>query len=344
MENLEFHNPYLLWLLLLIPLLALLKGRLGKDASITFSSIAIAKRVSGKVQRKAGNFIYFLRLLTLALFIIALARPQLGEGHSEVESSGIDIMLAVDVSGSMRALDFATNDEVATRLDIVKKTIKDFIEKRKTDRIGLIAFAKEPYLVSPLTLNHDWLLKNLERLHIGLIDQTATSIGAAIGMSSNRLRDLPAKSRIVILLTDGEDTVNTVPPVAAAEAAEAFGIKIYTIAAGETGRVPMPRLDANGQILRDPFGRVMLEGYAPSNIDEKTLREIATITHANFYRASNAKELSKIYENISKLEKTKVKLRHFATFKELFYIPLLIGFGLLAIELILANTRYRRLP
>ena len=342
--NLDFHNTEMLWLLLLIPLFALLKGRSGKNASLTFSSIAIAKNVSGKVRHKAGNFIFLLRLLALAAFIIALARPQLGKAHSEVEASGIDIVLAVDVSGSMRALDFATQEELRTRLDIVKDTIKGFIKKRKTDRIGLIAFAKEPYLVSPLTLNHDWLLKNLERLHIGLIDESATSIGAAIGMSSNRLRDLPAKSRVVILLTDGEDTVQTIPPVAAAEAAEAFNIKIYTIAAGKKGRVPMPRLDSSGNIVRDPFGRVMLEGYAPSNIDEDTLKKIAQATNGQFFRATDPEQLSQIYDHINQLEKTKIKLKHYASFEELFYWPLFTGLALLGIEILLANTKFRRLP
>lgn len=342
--NLSFHNPQLLWLLLALPVLALLKGRAGKSAALVFSSVAIAKQVAGQARSSAGAFLYFLRLLALAALIIALARPQIGEGHSEVEASGIDIVLAVDVSGSMRALDFAKPDEIATRLDIVKKTIAEFIEKRPTDRIGLVAFAKEPYLVSPLTLNHDWLLKNLDRLHIGLINADATAIGAAIGMSANRLRDLPAKSRIVILLTDGEDTVGKIPPVAAAEAAKAFDVKVYTIAAGKDGPVPMPSLDAQGQLRYDGYGRVIIDGHMQSNIDDETLQEIAKITDGRFYRATDPKQLEQIYDEIDSLEKTDVKLRNYATYSELFIWPALIGLCLLGFEQLLGNSIYRRVP
>ncbi len=342
-EGFSFHNPELLWLLLLLPILALLKGRAGKSAALVFSSVAIAKQVAGQARSSAGAFLFFLRLLALAALIIALARPQIGEGHSEVDASGIDIVLAVDVSGSMRAMDFATPEEIATRLDIVKKTIAEFIEKRPADRIGLVAFAKEPYLVSPLTLNHDWLQKNLDRLHIGLINADATAIGAAIGMSANRLRDLPAKSRIVILLTDGEDTVGKIPPVAAAEAAKAFDVKVYTIAAGKSGRVPMPRLDEHGQVKFDR-GRVVIDGYMQSNIDDKTLQEIADITDGRFYRATDPEQLEKIYDEIDQLEKTEVKLRHYATYTELFLWPALIGLCLLGFEQLLGNSIYRRVP
>lgn len=342
--DIAFHNPQLLWLLFALPLLAILKGRTGKQAALVFSSVAIARQVAGKARSSAGQWLFFLRLLGLAALIIALARPQLGEGHSEIEASGIDIMLAVDVSGSMRALDFAQRDEIATRLDIVKRTIAEFIEKRPNDRIGLIAFAKEPYLVSPLTLNHDWLLKNLERLHIGLIEETATAIGAAIGTSSNRLRDLPAKSRIVILLTDGEDTVGQIPPVAAAEAAKAYDIKVYTIAAGTTGRVPMPRLDEAGQIMRNRSGQVLIQGYQMSNIDDETLQKIAEITGAEYFRATDPEQLEEIYETIDQLEKTEVKIKHYATYQELFIWPALLGLCLLILEQVLTHSVFRRIP
>jgi len=342
--DIAFHNPQLLWLLCALPLLAILKGRTGKRAALVFSSVAIARQVAGKARSSAGQWLFFLRLLGLAALIIALARPQLGEGHSEIEASGIDIMLAVDVSGSMRALDFAQRDEIATRLDIVKRTIAEFIEKRPNDRIGLIAFAKEPYLVSPLTLNHDWLLKNLERLHIGLIEETATAIGAAIGTSSYRLRDLPAKSRIVILLTDGEDTVGQIPPVAAAEAAKAYDIKVYTIAAGTTGRVPMPRLDEAGQIMRNRSGQVLIQGYQMSNIDDETLQKIAEITGAEYFRATDPEQLEEIYETIDQLEKTEVKIKHYATYQELFIWPALLGLCLLILEQVLTHSIFRRIP
>jgi Ca-activated chloride channel family protein len=341
--SLQFNNPELLWLLAVLPVLMLLRGRSGRNAAMVFSSVALARAVSGRTKTRAGALLFFLRLLALAALIVALARPQLGKGHSEIETSGIDIILAVDVSGSMHALDFATDTDLANRLDIVKRTITHFIEQRPDDRIGIVAFAKEPFLVSPLTLNHDWLLRLVDNLKIGRIDSTATAIGPAIGMASNRLRDQPAKSRIVILLTDGEDTVNKIPPVAAAEAAKAFGIKFYTIAAGSSGRVPIPRLNENGDYLRDRSGRILID-YMNSAVDEKMLQEVADITGGKFYHATNKEELANIYDEIDQLEKTKAKLKHYSTYEELFIWPCFLALGLIGLEQLLANTRFKRIP
>ncbi|MFP4352783.1 MAG: VWA domain-containing protein [Puniceicoccaceae bacterium] len=339
-----FRDPEWFWLAAFLPLWIFLLGRRGRKAALAFSSVAIARDVTKGARSRAGGFLFLIRLFAILLLLAALARPQLGKGHSEVESSGIDIVLAIDVSGSMNALDFASREEIATRLEIVKRTVEEFIERRPNDRIGLVAFAKESYLVSPLTLNHDWLLQNLERVRTGLIDGSQTAIGPAIGMSVNRLRDLPAESRIVILLTDGEDNVNRVPPIAAAEAAETVGVKIYTIAAGRSGRVPMPRTNADGEVLRRPNGEMVFAGYAESRVDEETLEEIASITGGKFYRATNADQLAQIYGEIDRLETTEVKLRHYAEFEELFFWPLLAGAVLLGLELLLSNTRFRSLP
>ncbi|MEM9227050.1 MAG: VWA domain-containing protein, partial [Verrucomicrobiota bacterium] len=299
--------------------------------------------VSGRARTRAGALLFFLRLLALAVFIVALARPQLGRGFADVESSGLDIMLAVDVSGSMMALDFATEEDIANRLDIVKRVIKDFIDKRPYDRIGLIAFAKEPYLVSPLTLNHEWLNGLIDNLEIGRIEESATAIGPAIGMTSNRLRDLPAKSRIAILLTDGEDTVRKIPPVAAAEAAKAFGIKFYTIAAGKQGRVPVPYFDRQGNYQRRPNGSIVV-GWQESRVDTEMLKEVAEITGGKSYHATDPEQLVQIYDEIDQLEKTEVKLRQYANYDELFFWPALLGLGLIFTEQLLANTRFKRVP
>jgi len=339
-----FQDPEWFWLALLLPVWIVLRGRKGKNAALSFSSVAIAKDVTRGSRSRIGGFFFLSRLLAMLLILSALARPQLGKGHSEIESSGIDIVLAIDVSGSMNALDFASREEIVTRLEIVKRTVEEFIGKRPNDRIGLIAFAKESFLVSPLTLDHDWLLQNLERIQTGLIDGTETAIGPAIGMSVNRLRNLPAESRIVVLLTDGEDNVQEVPPIAAAEAAETFGVKIYTIAAGKSGRVPMPRTDRSGKIIRRSNGDMVFAGYAESRVDEETLSEIADITGGKFYRATNPEELAAIYDEIDELERTEVKLRQFSEFDELYFWPLFAALALLALELILVNTRYRPLP
>lgn len=336
--NLGFHSPHWLWLLLALPIWAWLVGRFGQRAAITFSSVRLARAVGRPIRSRAGGRVLLaLRALGLACLIIALARPQLGKGHSEVQASGIDIMLAVDVSGSMQALDFSENSQqLITRLAIVKHTIEQFIQKRPSDRIGLMVFAKEPYLVSPLTLDLDWLLHNLERVQIGLIDPDGTAIGPVIAEATKRMREQPAKSRIVILLTDGEDNVNRVPPVAAAEAARAYGIKFYTIAAGRSGIVPMPVMNRAGQVVR--IERVQ------SNVDAETMQEVATITGGKFYQATNPKELEAIYNDIDQLEKTKVSLRHYDTYEELFIWPALAGLLLLFAELALACTRLRTLP
>lgn len=334
----EFHNPQWFWLLLALPIWAWLSGRFGQRAAIRFSSVRLAGEAGSKIRSRTGGRILFaLRTLALICLIIALARPQLGEGHSEVEASGIDIMLVVDVSGSMQALDFSENAQnLVTRLQIVKQAIENFIKERPNDRIGLMVFAKEPYLVSPLTLNHSWLIQNLERVEIGIIDPDGTAIGPAIVRSTARLRELPAKSRVVILLTDGEDNVNQVPPVAAAEAAKAFGIKFYTIAAGRTGMVPMPVMNRAGQVVR-------IERMK-SDIDIDTLQKIADITGGKFYHATSGKEMDAIYQDIDELEKTKVTMRHYDTYRELFLWPALAGLLLLAGELVLAGTRLRTLP
>ena len=309
--NFDFANPEFLWGLLLLPLLALLRGAAGKSGSLIFSSVAIAKEASRKNKARAGMLRFILTIISLALLIIAFARPRIGMGYSEREESGIDIVLAVDTSGSMAALDFTSDaDAPITRLDAVKKVIEDFIKKRPNDRIGMVAFAVNPFLVSPMTLNHDWLLQNLERLDIGVIDPNRTAIGSAIGMSVNRLRDLKnAKSRVIILLTDGENNAGKISPIAAAEAANPV------------------------------YG-----GDMQSNVDEETLKKISEITGAKFYRAKNLKQLEQIYDDIDALEKTKVKLRNFTSYRELFQWFAGAALAVIAIKLILINTRLRTLP
>ena len=338
--NFDFANPEFLWGLLLLPLLALLRGAAGKSGSLIFSSVAIAKEASRKNKARAGMLRFILTIISLALLIIAFARPRIGMGYSEREESGIDIVLAVDTSGSMAALDFTSDaDAPITRLDAVKKVIEDFIKKRPNDRIGMVAFAVNPFLVSPMTLNHDWLLQNLERLDIGVIDPNRTAIGSAIGMSVNRLRDLKnAKSRVIILLTDGENNAGKISPIAAAEAAASYNAKVYTIAAGRSG------IDQNQNVIRNRAGNPVYGGDMQSNVDEETLKKISEITGAKFYRAKNLKQLEQIYDDIDALEKTKVKLRNFTSYRELFQWFAGAALAVIAIKLILINTRLRTLP
>ena len=342
--NFQFHSPEFLWLLLLLPLLVWIQRKVGRPAALIFSSTVLAAGVGRPQRARVGaRCLWALRLPALALLIFALARPQLGKGYSEMESSGIDIVLAVDLSSSMLALDFTERqDEVITRLDAVKDVIAKFIQERPNDRIGLVAFAGRPYLVSPLTLKHDWLELNLERLQVGLIED-GTAIGSALMTSINRLRDLPSKSRVIILLTDGENNAGKISPVAAAEAAAAYTTKVYTIAAGRGGWVPSYFLDNNNELARDHQGRPLINRNQ-RKVDEAALKVIAETTNGKFFRARDLEELKAIYQEIDQLETTKVKIRHFATYEELFSWLVVGGFILLAIEQLLGHTRFQALP
>lgn len=341
--NFEFHNPHYLWLLLLIPLIAFLKGRPGrKAASLLFSNTSIAHKVSKLKRSRNKKFLFTLELITLATLIIAFARPQFIKGESYTEASGIDIVLALDISDSMLALDLATHSNLSTRLDISKKVLDEFIKGRPNDRMGLIAFSGNAYLVSPLTLNHDWLQTNLKRLKVGL-GTPGTAIGDAIAMSVNRLKDLPSKSRIIILLTDGENTTGQIPPLTAAEIASTMNTKIYTIAVGKGGIVPTLLLNKKGEIDLDRYGRPNIYQF-DIPIDEETLTKIAELTGGKSYKATNLHELSDIYKEINRLETTHVKLKSHTSYQEAFMFPLYLALFLILIEKILTTTRFRRLP
>ena len=344
--NFDFANPNLLWFLAALPILAIMRSSMGKNGSVIFSSVAIAKKAARRNRARVGTIRFTLTLLALALLIIALARPRLGKGYSEREESGIDIALTIDVSGSMAALDFTQNStNPLTRMDAVKMVIDEFIRKRPNDRIGMIAFATNPFVVSPMTLNHDWLKSNLERVEIGVIDSNGTAIGTAIATATNRLRALKnAKSRVIILLTDGENNSGQITPIAAAEAAASFNIKIDTIAVGKSGAVPYAASDSTGRVVKDRYGRPVYAGRQVSSVDETTLKKISEITGGKFYRAQNMSELRNIYSDIDSLEKTKVKLRSFTTYDELFQYFALAALGVLGIKLLLINTRLRTLP
>ncbi|HEY8513972.1 MAG TPA: VWA domain-containing protein [Candidatus Binatia bacterium] len=330
----RFANPMLLWLLLALPLLAMARGRVGRGAALLYPSADLLHSVARRILPSAGRAQLFLRLLALGLAIVALARPQQGLGIAEVETSGIDIVLAIDVSGSMRALDFELDGETADRLQVVKSVVRRFIEGRPDDRLGLVAFAGRPYLVSPLTLDHDWLLQNLERVQIGLIED-GTAVGSAIAASVNRLREQKAKSKVVILLTDGVNNSGKVSPLTAADAARALGVKVYTIAAGTQGEAPMP--------VTDRFGneRVVM---APVEVDEETLRKVAETTDAAFFRATDTATLERIYAQIDELEKTTATVKRYEEYRELYRWPLAACALLLLLEIVLAETKLRRLP
>jgi Ca-activated chloride channel family protein len=275
-----------------------------------------------------------LPIVAAAFMIVGLARPQRTNSRTEVTANGIDIVLGLDVSGSMQALDFAVNNSRINRIEVVKAVVAQFIEERPNDRIGIIAFAGSPYLVSPLTLDHDWLLQNLERVNVGGQDD-GTAIGSAIAAAVNHLRTTTAKSKVVILLTDGVNNTGKIAPLAAAEAARALGVKVYTIGVGVRGKAPIP--------IRDEAGKMRIV-MAQVDVDEKTLQAVASETGGLFYRATDTDSLQKIYEQINRYEKSAQSVQRFEHVEELYRWPLFPALALLGLGVILQQTRFRRLP
>jgi len=334
MRDLSFANPWLLCLLLVLPILAYFKGKFGGTAGILFSTTSTLSRIGQRRRSRAGAILAGLIYFSLALFVIALARPQLGRVVTRVQATGVDIMLALDVSRSMLAEDFTIGNTRANRIEAVKRVTEQFIRERPNDRIGIVAFAGRPYLVSPLTLDHDWLIQNLDRLRIGLVED-GTAVGSAIASASNRLKDKEAKTKLIVLLTDGDNNAGKVMPLTAAEAAKTLGIRIYTIGAGTEGEAPFPMTNA--------FGRTVYRNVLVK-FDEKALQEIATITNGKFFRATDTESLKTIFGEIDKLEKSKIEVEKTAQYRDLFHWFLIPGLACLILEMLLSQTLWRRLP
>lgn len=330
----HFLHPQLLLLLLLLPVIAFWLGRKGRVAAVEYSNASVVREVARETRSRAGRWLMLLPLLAAALFIVGLARPQLLKGSTEVQASGVDMMLAIDVSGSMQSLDYKVNDQPVDRVDIVKSVVSKFIGARPDDRMGLIEFAGEPFLISPLTLDHDWLLQGLDRVSTGTIPD-GTAIGDAIAMGVNRLRDQPAKSKVMVLLTDGCNNTGKVSPLLAAEAAKALGIKIYTIGAGVRGEAPMP--------VKDDFGQTRIV-MVKSDVDEDTLGKIAQGTGGQFFRATDTESLNQTYAQIDRMEKTTHTVKKYEHVSELFAWALVPGLLVLGTGFWLEQTRFRRLP
>jgi Ca-activated chloride channel homolog len=330
----QFLQPEWLWLLALLPLALLWRGRKGGVAAVEYSNIDVARTIARSTRSRAGRWLWLLPIVASTLMVVGLARPQLAHGRAQVTASGIDIMLGLDVSGSMQALDFKIGGQRVNRIDVVKSVVSKFIDERPDDRIGIVAFAGAPYLVSPLTLDHDWLQQNLGRVSVAGVDD-GTAIGSAIAASVNRLRESPAKSKVVILLTDGMNNSGKISPIAAAEAAKALGVKIYTIAVGVRGEAPIP--------VKDESGETHLV-MAKVDVDEKTLQDISALTGGRFYRATDTDSLKEIYEQINQLEKTTQVAQHFEHYQELYGWALFPAFTLLGLGFGLEHSRYRRLP
>lgn len=345
-DNLDFHHPWVLLLLALLPLHALLAGRMGRVAALRFSSTETARAAGAKARSAPGALLATLRLLALALLIIAIAGPRRSATSVERKSEGIDIMLALDLSPSMHAFDMSPPGGEISRATAAKAVIADFVDLRPTDRIGIVAFSGKPYLVSPLTLNHAWLKQGLSRLDAGVLREQGTAIGEAVAMSADRMKKRTGKgSRIVILLTDGDDNSSRrIQPVPSAELAAGLGQRVYTIGIGKNEPTPMPAIDPyTGKIRRDATGRA-IPGFMMDPANYSLLEKMASVSGGKFYRATNTAELKRIYEDIGKLETSEVRVITHLEYTELFVPVALAALTVLLVELALANTRCLRLP
>ncbi|MEI6785298.1 MAG: VWA domain-containing protein [Verrucomicrobiota bacterium] len=332
-----FGHPYFLLLLLLLPVLGWLKGKQGQPPAFVYSSVQLVRGMLNVTRTRSGAFLTAMRWLSVALLIIALAQPRLTKSETKVSASGVDIAVALDMSGSMASEDFEVGRERLSRLAMAKDVLKKFVEKRPNDRIGIVAFATQAYIASPLTLDHEFLLQNLDRLELGTIDDSRTAIGSALSTAINRLRELKSKSKIVILMTDGQNNAGKVAPLTVAEASQKLGVKVYTIGVGMRGEAPMPT-------GRNPFTGQKVYQLMPVDIDEDTLQKIATMTGGKYYRADNSQRFQAIYAEIDKLEKTEAEVKKFSHHNELFAWVISPALGLLLLEVLLRHTIWRRLP
>lgn len=341
-----FLHPWALAFLAALPVLALLAGRAGRAAALRFPSTEIAREAGKRARSAPGRLALALRLTTLALLIIACAGPRITRTNVTSKSDGIDIMLVMDLSPSMYALDMSPKGEDRTRADMAKSVMRDFVAKRPDDRIGLVAFSGKPYLISPLTLNHDWLDHAVSRLDAGVLPEQGTAIGDAVAMAADRMSKLKGKGdRVIILLTDGDDNSSqNIAPVPAAELAKALGERLYTIGIGKDEPTPMPVIDPRtGRPARNRNGEILSQSMMPP-ANYSLLGRMAELTGGRFYRAKDDAELVRIYEDIGRLEKSEVRITRRAEHTELFALFAAAALATLLASVALANTRHLRLP
>lgn len=329
-----FRDPQILLAILLIPALILIVRRRRIQSNFIFSSEELIKELKPTMRMRLGRSLIFLRTLGLSLMVIALARPQSILEGAKTVSEGVDIVLALDTSTSMLAEDFRLLNKRVNRFDVVRDVVKEFIKKRKDDRVGMVAFAARAYTVCPLTTDYAWLYENLDRVRVGMIED-ATAVGSAIASSLNRLKTSKTKSKIIIILTDGVNNAGNISPLVASEAARALKIKIYAIGVGTKGLVPYP--------FKDFYGRTVYQNIS-IDIDEDSLKKIADITGGRYYLASDTETLKKIYDDIDRLEKSGIEHYGYREYNELFHYFLIPGLVIIAFEIFLSNTLFLKIP
>ena len=329
----RFEDPWLFSFLALIPLMLYYHWKgLGKN-SIRFSSLDSLKQLRQPRMIFLRHLPLALRCLSIMLLVTALARPQAGTTSTEVLTEGIDIMLCLDTSGSMQALDFIWQDEHQNRLQVVKRVVHDFIKGRNNDRIGMVVFGAEAFTQCPLTLDYGILLSFLDRVEIGMAGD-ATAIGSALSVCVKRLKDLQSKSKVVIMLTDGRNNTGSIDPETAAGMARTFGIKVYTVGVGTEGKVPF--------LVDTIIGKQAV--YQRVDLDEAILKKVAGITGGTYFKATNTEALAEIYRQIDQMEKTTIETKEYTEYRELFHPFLLCGLAFLLLEVVLTNTRLRKIP
>ena len=328
--NTVFASPWALWGLLLIPLLAYwyIRRQRAMTSDVRFSTLDAFGGTAPTLRERLRHLPAILRLLTLAVLIVALARPQLTSQGENIYTEGIDIALLLDISGSMLAEDFHPN-----RIQAAKDVAQSFIEGRANDRIGLVIFAGQSFTQCPMTLDYRVLRNLLKQVKPGMVED-GTAIGMAIAQGVNRLKDSKAKSKVMILLTDGVNNRGEVDPLTAANIAQTFGIRIYTVGVGTVGEAPYP--------VQTPFG--VRYQNVPVDVDEKTLRSIADITGGNFYRATNNRTLKEIYAEIDKLEKTRIEVKSYRSYADMFGTWAWAGLIALLLEMGMSGLVLRKLP
>lgn len=327
-----FANPaYLFLLLLLVPLIATYVWKLRRSQASLEMSSSEAFDVKGMttVKVRLRHLPFVLRMIAIALVIVILARPQSTDSWQNSSTEGIDIMMAMDISGSMLARDLRPD-----RLTAAKNVAASFINGRPNDNIGLVVFSGESFTQCPLTTDHAVLLNLFKDIQSGMIED-GTAIGVGLANAVSRIKDSQAKSKVIILLTDGSNNRGEIAPVTAAEIARTFGIRVYTIGVGTQGEAPYP--------FRLPGGTIQMQ-MVPVDIDEPTLQQIATITGGQYFRATNNSSLKSIYAEIDKMEKTKISVREFSKKQEEYMRIALVVFGLLFIEWLLRVTLLKRIP
>lgn len=329
----NFADPKFLFLLLLLPLLGWRYWQRHKTlgGSIRYSNLELLKNLPKPSSYSSRHLLLTLRLLALALIIVALARPQSGHTEEEVTTEGIDIVLSLDISGSMLAEDFKPRN----RVEAAKLVAEQFITGRRSDRIGMVVFSARSFTQCPLTLDYGVLINFLKKVEVGMIKEDGTAIGLGLATAVDRLRNSKAKSKVIILLTDGRNNAGEIDPLTAARVAQAFNVRIYTVGVGTRGEAMYP--------VQDPFfGKRYVR--MPVDIDEETLTQIADLTDGQYFRATDRQSLEKIFAEIDKLEKTKIEVKQFTRYRELFVGWLVAALGLVFVETVLANTKFRKIP